>query len=564
MLPEKYIEEYLELLKTTNKDNLNKVKIKLSSKYNLKKIPTDIEIFLSSKGDVPELIVTKPTRTISGVAVIAIMTKPFKCPHGTCIYCPGGLNSEFGDVPQSYTGHEPSTMRGIRNYYDAYLQVMNRLEQYVVIGQNPEKVELIIMGGTFTAFPKDYQINFIRDSFQAMNDFSNLFYENGVLNLFKFKEFFDLPGQRDDKERLAKIHEKLYALKEKNQKDLDSVKNDNMDATIRCIGLTIETKPDYGFLEHGNLMLDLGCTRVELGIQTVYDDILKKINRGHNLEDSKKSIKELRNLGFKLNFHLMPGLPGVTEDMDRKALKTIFDSQDFKPDMVKIYPTMVFNKTGLSKLYNEGKYKPLSTEIASSMIAEFLLNTPRYCRVMRVQRDIPTKLSLNQNLKNNLRQYIDQMIEKSGKKCQDIRAREIGIKLRDSVIENIDPKLNVLEYDASDGKEFFISIDDEKSDSLLGFCRLRFPSQFLRKEINEKSALIRELHVYGTAIGLGKKGNVQHKGFGKQLMEKAEEICKVNNKNKLVVISGIGVRRYYEKLGYKLEGPYMVKQIGKD
>ena len=564
MIKKDYMEELIKEIEEKNlsKDDIAKLKVKLAGKYKLRKIPTDIEIYLSlneeEAGEIKKYLVTKPTRTISGVAVIAIMTKPYPCPHGKCIYCPGGLNSEFGDVPQSYTGHEPSTMRGIRNHYDAYLQVMNRLEQYIVIGQNPEKVELIIMGGTFPFFPEEYQAEFVKHAFQAMNDFSDLFYTEGILNLKKFKDFFELPGDKSAKDRIKRIQQKLIDYRKKSSLEEEQNKNEN--SKIKCIGLTIETKPDYGFKEHGNLMLKLGCTRIELGIQTVYDDILKKVNRGHTIEDSRKSIKELRDLGFKLNFHLMPGLPGVNMERERRGLKQIFSDSSFRPDMVKIYPTMVFKHTGLYELYKLGKYKPLTTEEAASLIAEFLSYTPRYCRVMRVQRDIPTSMAIEGVGRNNLRQYVDKEMEEKGWQCNDIRAREIGHKMRGKVYE-ADPEIRVEEYAASQGKEFFISIDDKKTDSLIGFCRMRFPSEVMRKEITKNSALIRELHIYGKATAIGKEGKVQHKGFGKQLMEKAEEIAKVNGKNKMVVISGIGVRKYYEKLGYHLEGPYMVKEL---
>lgn len=560
-----FIGELIDFIKKNNpdKNEISKFKVKLAGKYKLKKVPTDIEIFLNLEKpkEIEKYLITKPTRTISGVAVVAIMTKPASCPHGKCIFCPGGLNSEFGDVPQSYTGHEPSTMRGIRNHYDAYLQVMNRLEQYVVIGQNPEKVELILMGGTFPFFPDEYQKKFVRDAFQAMNDFSRLFYENNIINISKFKDFFELPGEKSDKKRLNRIHEKLFKYKEENKLTLEKSKIINMDSQIKCIGLTIETKPDYGFLEHGNLMLELGCTRVELGIQTVYDDVLKKVNRGHTIEDSIKSIRELKDLGFKLNFHLMPGLPGVDSNREREGLKQIFENEVFKPDMVKIYPTMVFNYTGLYSLYKTGKYKPLSTEEAAFLIAEFMSYTPKYCRVMRVQRDIPTQLAFSGVQKNNLRQYIDKKMKENNWICNDIRAREIGHFLRDKKNFIINPKLEVIEYNASSGKEFFISINDLNSDSLIGFCRLRFPSQSLRNEITKSTALIRELHVYGTSTAIGIEGEVQHRGYGRILMDNAEKIAKKNNKTKIVVISGVGVRNYYQKLGYFLEGPYMVKKL---
>ena len=558
MIPKGYVDEYIEYFKKYGKEDLNKFKIKLSSKYNLKKLPTDIELFLSTEENLPELIVTKPTRTISGVAVVALMTMPFKCPHGKCIYCPGGMESEFGDVPQSYTGHEPSTMRGLRNNYDAYLQVMNRLEQYIVIGQNPEKVELIIMGGTFPSFPLTYQELFVQDAFKAMNDFSNLFYKNNELDLVKFKEFFELPGDKNDNERASRIKNKLLELKNKDKLSLEKLHELNEISMIKCVGLTIETKPDYGFLKHGNDMLRLGCTRVELGVQTVYADVIEKLNRGHTLDETKRSIAELRDIGFKLNFHIMPGLPLVDQKRDEKAFKILFNDTSFKPDMIKIYPTLVFRDTPLFKLYEKGEYKPLNEDDASTLIAKAMQYIPKYCRVMRVQRDIPSKFAVAGPLKNNLRQYIDKEIKRLNIDVNEIRSREIGMKKN---LIDIKPEIDVYEYEASGGKEFFISFNDINSNSIIGFCRLRFPNLILRDEFDNQTAIIRELHVYGTATSLGKEGKVQHKGFGSRLMNKAEEIAKNNGKNKLLVISGVGVRGYYRKLGYNNEGPYMSKKL---
>jgi len=276
-----YFEELIEFIKKDkpNKHKLSRKKIELCSKHKRKQIPTDIEVFCNCKQEdiesVKACLMTKPTRTISGVAVVAVMSAPHKCPHGKCIYCPGGLRSAFGDVPQSYTGKEPSTMRGIRNEYDSYRIVFNRLEQYTVIGQNPEKAEVIIMGGTFISFPKEYKEEFVINIYKAMNDFSNEFYKNGVLDIVKFKKFFDLPGKVDDKNRAKNIKRKVLALKEKNKKSLEEEKKLNEESNIRCIGLTIETKPDWGKLKEGNEMLKYGCTRIELGIQTVYDEVLK-------------------------------------------------------------------------------------------------------------------------------------------------------------------------------------------------------------------------------------------------------------------------------------------------
>jgi elongator complex protein 3 len=549
-----YFQDLIKWIKLNkpSKQQLAKQKLRLCREYKRKNIPTDIEIYLnaSSKDSklIREYVETKPTRTGSGVAVIAVMIKPFPCPHGKCIMCPGGVDSAFGTVPQSYTGKEPSTMRGIRNDYDPYRIIFNRLEQYIVLGQNPEKVEQILMGGTFCSLPLKKQKEYVYFSFKAYNDFSKLFYKKGKLQIDKFKSFFELPGKVDDIERVNKIKKKILELKNKEKSNLKKEQKKNEKSDIRCIGLTVETRPDYGFKEHGLILLDLGVTRVELGIQTIYDDVLKKINRGHTIKDTKKSISELRDLGFKLNFHMMPGLPGSTKNKDLLMLKNIFTDQAYMPDMLKIYPCMVMSGTKLEKMYNKGKYKPLSMKKATELIVESFRYIPEWCRVMRIQRDIPTNATIAGVDRTNLRQYVTKMAEEKGIDIRDIRAREIR---KDKIKD--EPKIIVRKYKASLGQEFFISM--EADDKILGFTRLRFPSNDIKK------ALIRELHVYGTAVNISGKGKVQHTGIGKKLLKKAEEISTQNKKNKIFVISGVGAREYYRKLKYKLKEPYMVKKL---
>ena len=607
-MPTAFFEEIIETIKKEkpNKERLSRIKISLCFKYRVKDIPTDISILLNAEvSDIPKItkcLLTKPVRTISGVAVVAIMTKPFLCPHtkkgiGPCIMCPGGVDSHFGNVPQSYTGKEPATRRAIRNLFDPYLQVMNRLEQYVASGHMPEKIELIIMGGTFPSFPKNYRENFVKYAFKAMNDFSSLFFKKSELDIVKFKQFFELPGKVDDIRREASIRKKLLLVKEielngdsikkidvttglkkikskkterENSKErifssskvwskpklceqLKKEQLSNETSSVKCVGLTIETRPDYGMLKHGNEMLSLGCTRIELGVQTIYDEVLEKINRGHLVQDSIDSTRILKDLGFKINYHVMPGLPFTTDKQDSDALKEYFSNHNFRPDMLKIYPAMVLKGTGLYDLWKKGKYAPLSTEKAAELIAYFKTYVPPYVRIMRVQRDIPTFMTEDGVSRTNLRQYIHEMMEEKGTKCSCIRCREIGDREIGAV------EIKSLEYEASHGKEYFISA--ECKGRIAGFCRLRIPSQQLRREITKNSALIRELHVYGTSTGIGKKGSVQHHGIGKQLLDRAVEIARKQKKNKLVVISGIGAREYYRKLGYRKEGPYMLKRV---
>jgi len=552
---------YSEIIEQLKKKKLSakqfaKLKFTLADKYKLKNVPTQIQILLHCNEKdflkLKHLLLSKPVRSISGVAPVAVMTKPMPCPHGKCIMCPGGVDSAFGDVPQSYTGTEPATMRGLRNNFDPYLQVMNRLEQYVIQGHNPEKTELIIMGGTFPSFPEEYQEEFIKYCFKALNDFSKLFYQKGELNYLKFKKLFELPAEIEDIERAQIIQKKLSQQKKTCQLLSEQKKNET--SKIKCVALCIETRPDYGLLKQGNQMLKLGCTRVELGIQSVYEETLLRIQRGHTAKQTQESLRILRDLGFKVAGHYMPGLPGLNKQKDLEGMKQLFSDPNYRPDMLKIYPCMVAKGTKLYEEYKRGEFKPLGADEAAKLISDFKPFVPEYCRIMRIQRDIPTKQLVAGVEMTNLRQYLKQ---KYPVKCRCIRCREP----RDNKIDWKKVKIKVSEYEASQGTEFFISAEDEKNDLLIGFVRLRFPSESLRQEIPLNSALIRELHVYGTATAIGEEGNVQHRGWGKKLMQEAEKIASSHKKKTMVVISGVGVREYYRKIGYKLKGPYMVKKI---
>ncbi len=565
---EEAIDEILRKIKeieNPTQKKLNGLKREITIKHQLGRVPTNIELLTHIKKEdsafYKKTLFTKPVRTTSGVAPLAIMTAPFRCPHGKCTFCPGGPSSYYGDVPQSYTGHEPTTMRAMRNQYDSYLQVFNRLEQYVLLGQTPDKAELIVMGGTFPAIPEEYQNEFVRGAFKAMNDFSDMFYQGNKLNFDRFREFFELPGEVGSKERTEHIHKKLLEIKSRAKTTLEQEKEKNERAKIRCVALCIETKPDWAKLKHGNLMLAQGCTRVEIGVQSVYDDVLLKTHRGHTAEDTKESFQILRDLGFKISAHYMPGMPLTDEKRDIEGLKELFANPDYRPDMLKIYPCMVAPGTALYQEWKEGKFTPLTADQAARRIAKMKEFIPRYCRVQRIQRDVPTKMWAAGVEFTNLRQYIH---EKYKPKCECIRCREPMGK----AIDFAEAKINVMKYEASNGTEFFISIDDTKNDIILGFCRLRFPSGQFREEITKDSAIIRELHVYGTATALGEEGTkettAQHRGLGKQLMEKAEQIAIENGKKKMVVISGVGAREYYYKLGYKREGPYVTKMLAKN
>ncbi len=509
-VPKKLLDE-IKSGKIKTEKELSIRKRKLASKYNLKRFPSNSEILSRANKKLQrkfyEILRIKPTRTISGVAVVAVMSKPHKCP-GNCIYCP-----KFEEIPKSYTGKEPATRRAISNKFDPYKQVQNRLEQLELIGHNPEKIELIIMGGTFPSTPEKYQKDFVKKCLLAMNNYPK------------------------------KMPKKMPRLK--------TIQKQNETAKKRCIGITFETRPDYAKEKTAQKMLDFGGTRVELGVQTIYNDIYKKINRGHKIKDVINSTKILKNMGFKVLYHMMLGLPGTSKKMDIEALNEIFKNPDFKPDMLKIYPTIVTRGSKLYKMWKNKEYKPIDENYAKEVILELKKDIPEWVRIMRIERDIPgTEIEAGIK-KTNLRQIIQRDMKKKGMKCNCIRCREVGHFLkRGGNICKKSIKLKKIKYNASEGDEYFLQFSD-KNNILIGFLRLRLA----------KKAIIRELHVYGKQIQISKKGTWQHKGYGKKLLKEAEKIAKENNYKKIYVISGIGVREYYRKFGYKKDKQYMTKSL---
>ncbi len=560
-----------------DKQALDRLKLRIGKKLGIASIPSNPDILAHSQapsGRLCQILSIKPLRTLSGVAPVAIMTKPFNCPHGTCIYCPGGPNSFFGNVPQSYTGHEPATMRGISNSYDSYLQSMNRISQYYAMAHFPEKLELIIMGGTFPSMPQSYQEEFVSGAFQAANDFSEMFFENGEFNAKKFNEFFPRNTEGTDggiikvgsMKKAWSNTEKLLCLKKPADVEREHARNEK--AKVRIVTLCIETKPDWSKEGHINEMLALGATRVEIGAQSTYDEVLKYTNRGHSVKDTIEATQLLKDSALKVTYHMMPGQPLSTHEKDVAMFREIFEKDDFKPDALKIYPCMVMPGTALAKLYEKGRFNPLGTEEAAEIIAEAKKYFPEYMRVHRVQRDIPTKFALTGIDRNNLRQIIEKKLAEKGIKCRCIRCRESGINFQKGVRTDYSAvELVERRYAASGGKEVFISFEDKTNDTMVGFCRLRKPYRPFRKEFTESTACIRELHVFGQQVGIGKDNSEsqQHRGFGKKLVQRAEEIAHDEfGSDKMLVISGVGARGYYsEKLGYGKEGAYMVKRLGK-
>lgn len=459
----------------------------------------------------------KPVRTASGIAVVAVMAAPHPCPHGVCLYCPGGVDK---GTPQSYTGFEPSSRRAKENLYDPYLQVDTRLKQLKRIGHTVDKVELVIIGGTFPSLPKEDQIRFVKGCFDALN---------------------------------GKISNTLEeALKEAEH------------AKIRNVGFTVETRPDYCKEKHIDIMLSYGVTRVELGVQALDDEIYRLINRGHTVKDVTEAFQLSRDAGLKIVAHMMPGLPGSDIEADFKAFRKLLEDPSFKPDMLKIYPTLVTEDTGLYQLYLAGRYRPYALEDVVKLLADVKEIVPKWVRIMRIQREIPSEHIVAGVKMGNLREIVQKELRKRGSRCRCIRCREVGLK--NLSIDKSEVCLTREVYEAAEGIEIFLSYEHLKSDSLIGFLRLRIPSEKAhRPEVKGcKAALVRELHVYGEALPLGvrKDDAWQHKGFGKNLLYEAEKVAsEVYGCRKILVTSAVGVRQYYARLGYELEGPYMVKRI---
>ena len=508
-----------------SKQVINRIKNKVSAKYKLAKTPRNADILQVTIPEEAEILrpflQKRPVRTISGVAVVAAMTAPHDCPHGKCAYCPGG--PEQG-VPQSYTGHEPATMRGLQNDFDPYRQVESRLAQLSAIGHSTNKVELIVMGGDWCSKPQEYQEFFVKGCLDAMNRSVST--------------------------------------------DIEAAKKLNETAEVRNVGLTFETRPDWVTQESINHMLKLGATRVEIGVQTLSDEILRKVERGHGVEETARATKLLRDSGLKVCYHIMPGLPGATMESDLSTFRELFADARFRPDMLKIYPTIVVKNTKLYDWWKSNDYAPYTTDQIVSVLSEAISKMPEYVRIQRMQRDIPLhqiEAGLN---KGHLRELVHQMMRSKGWRNPTIRYREIGHFQMRSDLEVSPENIRLVrrDYEASDGTEVFLSLEDSNLDVVFGFLRLRNPSSdSFRPEINENpSVIIRELRVYGPVVDIGKRDYDawQHLGLGEKLMAEAEKIGSADfNATRILVNSGIGVREYYRALGYLDKGPYLFKTL---
>lgn len=508
--------------------NVNLVKMRVSAKYQLGKVPSNSQLIrlLQPREETKLLPILrrKATRTISGITIIAVMTKPYPCPQPSpCAYCPGG--PPYG-VPQSYTGFEPAAMRGLQNKFDPYLQVKSRIGQLQAIGHKVDKIELIIMGGTFPATPIEYQTRFIQRCLDAITD--------------------------------------------KKSAGIEEAKKNAETSRIRNVGVTVETRPDWAKETHVDHMLGMGVTRVELGVQNPSDEIYRLVGREHTVEDVVEATRIMKDAGLKVVYHLMPGLPGSNPKRDLEAFKEIFVNPSFKPDMIKIYPCLVLKGTRAYEWYRDGVYKPYTNEEAADLTVEVKKIVPPWIRIMRVQRDIPAPLIIAGVNRSNLRQLVQQRLKQQGVRCRCIRCREVGHR---TLIDKVKPnpeniQILTTRYDASEGEEMFISAEDTENDALIGFLRLRMPSaKAHREEIRaQPCSIVRELHVYGPLVPVGEHlaKAWQHKGYGGILLAEAERISRENyGLEKVVVISALGTKQYYMRFGYRYDGMYMSKRLEK-
>ena len=528
-------------------DSLESAKLDACSEHSSPKVPKNTDLLQYApderRDEVTEVVRRKPVRTASGVSPVAIMTSPHMCPHGKCLYCPGGPASEF-DSSQSYTGHEPAAARGEQNDYDPYGQVTLRLEQLRHIGHPVDKAELILMGGTMTARSHDYQEWFVKRALEAMND-------------------YDLSSEPNPAEGRS------FAEDDYEFRYVEDVITENETADVRCVGMTFETKPDWCDPEQIDRMLRLGGTKVEVGVQTTYERINREMHRGHGTQASVDANRRLRDAGFKVGFHMMPGQPGMTREMCIEDFRQLRENPKWRPDYLKIYPTLVVRGTRVYDQWRREEFDPLTNEEAADVVAEAMGLVPEYTRLQRVQRDIPADFIDAGVWKSNLRQLAEQRAAEKGIQPRDIRAREVGMNDADPDPDRIE--LRTKTYEAAGGREQFLSFEDPELDLLVGFCRLRYPSHSpygdrpdadpVREELRD-AAIVRELHVYGSEAGIGGEGDWQHRGYGRRLLTRAEERAADDDFSKLAVISGIGVRQYYrEKLGYRQDGPYVSKRL---
>jgi len=512
--------------KINNLEELEALKKEMAFKFKKSSYPSNFQLLsfyhnllkkkeISPLPELEKLLVTRPVRALSGVVVITVLTKPYPCP-GKCLYCPNERN-----MPKSYLLKEPACQRAASSEFNPFHQVKNRIEVLENCGHPAEKIDLVVLGGTWSAYPRRYQTWFIKRCFEACN--------------------------------------------QKTAHSLTQAKKLNEKSSHRIIGLTLETRPDFITVEEVKRMRFLGCTRVELGVQSIDDEILKLNQRGHSVKTIIQATQLLKDAGFKVNYHLMLNLYGSSPQRDEKMFEKIFQDPCFRPDYLKIYPCVVLKSAPLFKLYQEKKYQPYSQKVLLNLLTKIKQKIPYWIRVQRIIRDIPSFYIVAGNKTTNLREIIQEEMKKKGLKCHCIRCRQATFLEKNK----LNLKLFREDYWASNGKEIFLSYEDKNRKKLYAFLRLRIPSFYFSGQnhflkVLNGAGIIREIHTYGQVARIGQKEtkSPQHKGLGKKLIALAEKITKKEfGLSKIAVISGVGVREYYRKLGYRLKDEYMIKNL---
>ncbi len=583
-------------------EKIKQIKREWARGKNLKNLPTNADILktyshLVAKGEIEQssgfeqALRKRAIRSLSGIVPIQVLTKPFWCPW-ECIFCPNDPT-----MPKSYISSEPWAMRALLNQFDPVRQVYNRLLSLTLTWHPTDKIEMIVLGGTWDVYPRNYKYEFVKGLYDAVNTFP------------EFRE--EVKGQNLSRKQLRALSQNIQITW---AKDLQQAQQINQKAKHRIIGLTIETRPEYVSDENLIFWRELGVTRVEMGVQSMFDDVLEANKRWHSVKQIREAMDKLRRYGFKISIHIMAGLYGSDLQKDKETFRIIYSDPAMKPDEIKFYPTAVIPNTELYRLWLEGKYQPITPEQIKEIIFEIKQNIiPPWTRIKRLIRDIPSdevvagasitnlrQLALselmqkvNSNSEFRKKQYsrlagdklikvenLDQVVEAEvapeqtltfvfdGEfdvgsprdfvcmctRCREIRGKDTGLP----------PFLVIRKYLSSAGQEYFISFEDGLG-YLYGFLRLLIPEEGVERDwLGKNSALVREVHVYGQLKSLSEVSftdGAQHKWFWKRLMETAQKIAKINWKQKISVISGIGVRDYYQNLGYHLEGTYMVKNL---
>jgi len=500
---------------------LEKAKKRVAREYSLSRYVSNSEILAvmpdGARESFQEMLVVHPRRSASGIVVVTAFSAPFSCPHGTCVFCPGGPRQ---GTPQSYMPDSPGMRTALATEFDPFGQVKRSLEKYAANGHRTGKVEAIIEGGTFIAVPHDYQLSFVKGVYDGLNG---------------------APSE-----------------------SLEAAQGANESASSRCVGLTLESKPDWCRPEDIDMMLSYGITRLEIGVQSLRDSTLKLSNRGHTVDDVVSSFRVARDAGLKVTAHMMPGLPGSNPADDLADLRRLFEDDAFRPDMMKVYPTLVVTGAALERQFLSGLYSPYDVEAVVELLSEMKRFVPRWHRIMRIQREIPAHEIVEGVKDGNLRELVLARARAKGVSCQCIRCREVALGEPSDLEAGDELVLSRERYEASGGTEVFCSYEYRRTGRIAGFVRMRIPSDKAHRSEARGSAVVRELRVYGRLVGIGQRqlNAWQHKGLGTSLMAEAEKQASEDfGLPRMLVTSAVGTRNYYRRLGYERAGPYMAKRL---